>query len=97
MGGRPFLFLWRPNGLAWSRLGLTVSRRVAGAVGRNLIKRRLREAFRLAGGRLPEGIDLVVVARPGALDTDTAQTAQLMYHALGQIATEFMRNYRPRA
>ncbi|HEY7337053.1 MAG TPA: ribonuclease P protein component [Bryobacteraceae bacterium] len=34
------------NGIG-PRIGLTVPRAVAGAVGRNRIKRRLREAFRL--------------------------------------------------
>ncbi|MFZ5586199.1 MAG: ribonuclease P protein component [Thermodesulfobacteriota bacterium] len=96
-GGRPLLFLWRPNGLAFSRLGLTVSRRVAGAVGRNLVKRRLREAFRRAGGRLPAGIDLVVVARPGAAETAFAELSRLFNQALDQIAAELARNYRPRA
>ncbi|GAB3746388.1 ribonuclease P protein component [Lysobacter olei] len=49
-----------------SRLGLAVSRKVdPRAVGRNRIKRILRETFRLHRGRLAAG-DYVVVARPGA-------------------------------
>ncbi|MFH1057925.1 MAG: ribonuclease P protein component [Pseudomonadota bacterium] len=97
VGGRPFLFLWRPNGLAFSRLGLTVSRRVAGAVGRNRVKRRLREAFRRSGQALPQGVDLVVVARPGAAATAYAETDRLLNQALAQIAAELTRNYRPQA
>lgn len=65
-GSRHFLVLWRPNGLDHSRLGVTVTRRVAGAVGRNRLKRLVREAFRTAGSSLPPGLDLVVIARPGA-------------------------------
>jgi len=50
------------------RLGLSVSRRVGGAVDRNRVKRVLREAFWAEAERLPAGSDYVVVARPDARD-----------------------------
>ncbi len=51
---------------AGPRLGLSVSRKVGGAVERNLVKRLLREAFATESLRLPGGQDVVVVARPAA-------------------------------
>ena len=48
------------------RLGLSVSRRIGGAVERTRVKRVLREAFWLEAERLPDGSDYVVVARPEA-------------------------------
>ncbi len=48
-----------------ARLGITVSRKIASAVGRNRIKRWVREAFRAVASDLPP-VDVVVVARPGA-------------------------------
>jgi ribonuclease P protein component len=48
------------------RLGVSVGRKVGGAVQRNRVKRVLREAFWAAGADLPAGDDYVVVARPEA-------------------------------
>src|SRR3954463_14602390 len=50
------------------RLGLSVSRKVGGAVDRSRVKRCLREAFWTEAERLPAGADYVVVARPDARD-----------------------------
>lgn len=60
------LYVFPRGDEAPSRLGLSVSRKVGGAVERNRVKRLLREAFALESARLPSGTDAVVVARPGA-------------------------------
>ncbi|MEA2126230.1 MAG: ribonuclease protein component [Solirubrobacteraceae bacterium] len=69
--GNRFLVLYAfprsaEDGDAGSRLGLSVSRKVGGAVDRARVKRCLREAFWAESERLPEGSDYVVVARPDA-------------------------------
>jgi ribonuclease P protein component len=59
-----FCFQRPPTGpSAGPRLGLTVPRAVGGAVERNRIKRRLREAFRLQRSRLGAQWDLVLNPR----------------------------------
>ncbi len=56
-----------------TRLGVTVSRKVGGAVVRNRIKRRIREAFRQRQRELPPGFDLVVVAKREAAEASFRQ------------------------
>jgi ribonuclease P protein component len=46
-----------------SRLGITVTRKVAGAVQRNRIKRLVRECYRLHGQRVKGIWDINVIAR----------------------------------
>jgi ribonuclease P protein component len=48
------------------RLGVSVGRKVGGAVERNAVKRALREAFWKLGEALPRRHDFVLVARPDA-------------------------------
>lgn len=49
-----------------ARLGVSVGRKVGGAVERNRVKRLLRDAFWACADDLPDGHDFVVVARPEA-------------------------------
>jgi ribonuclease P protein component len=49
-----------------SRVGITVSRKVGGAVVRNRVKRWLRESVRAVGAPAGGPWDLVLVARAGA-------------------------------
>jgi len=51
------------NGLAYLRLGLSVSRKVGGAVQRNRLRRLYREAFRLSRHEMPVGLDLILIPR----------------------------------
>jgi ribonuclease P protein component len=55
-------------GLPAPRLGLSVSRRVGGAVERNRVKRVLREAFDAEAVNLAADHDYVLVARPDVRD-----------------------------
>jgi ribonuclease P protein component len=65
----------RATGGGPARAGFVVSRKVGGAVARNRAKRLLREALRLEGQGLPEGLDVVVVARPSVAGVSYREVA----------------------
>jgi ribonuclease P protein component len=61
-----------PNGLAFSRLGVSVGRVHGNAVRRNRIKRVFRAAFREARHALPAGFDYVLIPRKGVVEYTSA-------------------------
>jgi ribonuclease P protein component len=71
-----------------SRLGLSVSRKVGGAVDRARVKRCLREAFWAEAERLPEGSDYVVVARPDARELAERDGTEGVRKALTELVDE---------
>jgi ribonuclease P protein component len=71
------------NDLPMSRLGISISRQMGGAVQRNYWKRLLREAFRMNQPQLPGGVDLVVHPR-----TNVKPTLQTIENSLLSLAWE---------
>lgn len=58
------------NGIAFSRYGFSVSKRLGGAVRRNRVKRQLREILRVLP--LEPGWDIIFIARPAAATSSYA-------------------------
>jgi ribonuclease P protein component len=67
------------------RIGITVSSKIANAVGRNRVKRWVREAFRAVQADLP-AVDLVVVARRGAPEMGLAGARRALTDACERLA-----------
>ena len=60
----------RRNRSATNRVGITVSKKLGGAVVRNRVRRRLREVYRLNEDRFQPGWDIVAVARSRCVHAD---------------------------
>lgn len=73
---RSFIIFVKPNSLAFSRIGITASRKVGGAVKRNRVKRLVREFFRLNKTRIKKGIDIVVIAKREAVGKGFAEVSR---------------------
>ena len=62
--GEGFTLVCRENITGTSRLGISVHRKIRGAVKRNRLKRIIRESFRLWQKNYPAGADIVFAVRP---------------------------------
>ena len=84
-----------PNGLEFSRLGLSVSKKVGNAVVRNRYKRLLREIFRLNQFELPLGLDFVVIPRKAKIEA--IPDFESLSKSFNGLARELGRRLAPKA
>ena len=56
--------------LAQTRFGLATGKRLGGAVIRNRVRRRIREALRVMAPAFQPGWDVLIIARPAIVEAD---------------------------
>lgn len=87
------LRLRETEGGAVPRVGYAVPRRVGGAVDRNAVKRRLREAVARNQHLLRPATDYVLIARPGLAEVLDARGVEWLAGEVG----ELLRQAHPEA
>ncbi len=74
----------------WTRIGLSVSKRVGNSPTRNRWKRLIREAFRRQKTELPLGIDMVVRPKRGSVPD-----YELVFKSILKLAMQLDRKLKP--
>lgn len=74
-----------PNGRDHDRFGISTGRHLGGAVRRNHVRRRLREILRRSPNDTGHGWDILIVARPPAVNASFAELATVLERLLVHI------------
>ena len=84
VGDRYVVLFYRPNGLPYNRTGFLASKKVGNSVVRHRITRLIRESYRLNEQKFVGGLDIVVIARPGAKERSFFEIESALLH-LGRL------------
>ena len=77
------MYILRQN-TRMNRIGISVSKKVGNSVVRHRITRLIRESYRLNENKFDDGLDIVIVARPGAKERDFFTIESALIH-LGRL------------
>jgi len=80
-----FIASYGPGRFNWSRLGITVTRKVGNAAARNRIKRMSREFFRLNRRNLKGSWDIVIIAKKEAVSLSNDQAVSSLLNVFDRI------------
>ncbi len=70
----------KENGLDINRIGISVSKKVGNSVVRHRVTRLIRESYRLHEDIFDSGLDMVIVARPGAAAVGYQEAESALLH-----------------
>jgi ribonuclease P protein component len=70
----------KENGTDINRIGISVSKKVGNSIVRHRITRLVRESYRLHEDIFNSGLDIVIVARPGAAAVGYKEVESALLH-----------------
>jgi ribonuclease P protein component len=79
---RHIVVLYRKNRLPYNRIAFLASKKVGNSVHRNRARRLMREAYRLSGMQIPDGYDVIFVARQSITEAGCQAVRSSMVSAL---------------
>ena len=79
------------NDTQQNRIGISVSKKVGNSVVRHRITRLIRESYRLNESKFVRGLDMVVIARPGAKEKNFFDIESALLH-LGKLHSVLINN-----
>jgi ribonuclease P protein component len=75
---------FRRTDLETTRFGLSTGRALGGAVVRNRVRRRIREALRVMAPSFQPGWDVLIIARPAVVSADHEALVGALRRTLGK-------------
>ncbi len=79
-GNRYLVMYVKENGTDRNRLGISVSKKVGNSVVRHHLTRLIRESYRLNEEKFVGGLDMIVIARPGAKERNFFEIESALLH-----------------
>jgi len=78
----------RENSLDINRIGISVSKKVGNSIVRHRVTRLIRESYRLHESMFNSGLDIVIIARPGAAVAGYKETEGALLHLARKFGSE---------
>lgn len=79
---RNFILYVRKNGLDYSRVGYSITKKIGNSVVRNKIRRRMKEVYRLNFHNIKGGYDLIFIPKRNVVDISYKEIESAILHIL---------------